>query len=277
MVQIRLTGGLSNTNPDGSLGGVMSSTQLVDAVIQNAFDNITRKEVLISKTEYRALVIFNESTTLPIHGAILFIDEFPAKTTITIGLDPVGSGDQITTGISQTIATEDTAPSGVTFEDAGEFKVKLALPNLKPLEGITIWIKRITEAGGGQTLTLGITIKGNDSLLIPANLTINDNTVANPTLVTTTTNHGLVTGNQITITGSDSTPSLDGTHIITKIDADTFSVPVNVTIAGTTGTVAIGGDAIEIDGLSIGERTSIVALSFPFLVGSADVGFSEVS
>lgn len=58
--------------------------------------------------------------------------------------------------------------------------------------------------------------------------------MANPTVVTDVA-HGLVSGNVIIISGSNSTPSIDGARTITKIDNDTFTVPVNVTIAGNRG------------------------------------------
>lgn len=61
----------------------------------------------------------------------------------------------------------------------------------------------------------------------------------NPSVVTTSSAHGLETGNIVTIGGSDSTPSLDGTQTITVLSDTTFSVPVNVTNAGTTGTYSI--------------------------------------
>jgi hypothetical protein len=64
---------------------------------------------------------------------------------------------------------------------------------------------------------------------------ITANSMANPTVVTSA-NHGLTTGRSITISGSNSTPTIDGTRTVTVIDADTFSVPVNVTVAGTAGT-----------------------------------------
>lgn len=75
------------------------------------------------------------------------------------------------------------------------------------------------------------------SSFTPATRSISGNTVANPTVVTTTTAHGLTTGQAAVITGSDSTPSINGTRAITRLSATTFSVAVNVTIAGTTGTV----------------------------------------
>lgn len=59
--------------------------------------------------------------------------------------------------------------------------------------------------------------------------------VANPTQVTCAA-HGLTTGRVITISGSDSTPTINGSHTVTVLNANTFTVPVNVTIIGTTGT-----------------------------------------
>jgi hypothetical protein len=65
--------------------------------------------------------------------------------------------------------------------------------------------------------------------------TITNISVANPTVITSA-GHGLVTGMSITIAGSNSTPTVDGTRTITRINDDTFTVAVNVTVLGTTGT-----------------------------------------
>lgn len=66
--------------------------------------------------------------------------------------------------------------------------------------------------------------------------TISANTLANPSVVQTSTAHGWATGDYVTIAGSNSTPSINGVRQITVIDATHFSVAVNVTIAGTAGT-----------------------------------------
>lgn len=63
---------------------------------------------------------------------------------------------------------------------------------------------------------------------------ISGNTVANPTVVTSTA-HGLTTGNVIYIVGSNSSPTINGQRTVTVTGTDTFTVPVNVTTAGTTG------------------------------------------
>ena len=59
-------------------------------------------------------------------------------------------------------------------------------------------------------------------------------TVASPTVITSR-GHGYQTGATITISGSDSTPTLDGNQTVTVLDEDTFTVPVNVTVAATKG------------------------------------------
>lgn len=58
--------------------------------------------------------------------------------------------------------------------------------------------------------------------------------VANPTQITSTA-HGLLSGETVTITGSDSIPTIDGNHTVTVIDADNFTIPISVTTFGSTG------------------------------------------
>lgn len=57
---------------------------------------------------------------------------------------------------------------------------------------------------------------------------------ANPTVITSA-GHNLITGRIIEITGSNSTPSINGKYPVTVINANTFSIPVSVKIPGTTG------------------------------------------
>jgi hypothetical protein len=68
-------------------------------------------------------------------------------------------------------------------------------------------------------------------------ISLTGNTVANPTVVTCSVPHLICTGDSVTISGSNSTPVIDGTHTITVLSSTTFSIPVNVTIAGTVGDI----------------------------------------
>jgi uncharacterized phiE125 gp8 family phage protein len=68
-------------------------------------------------------------------------------------------------------------------------------------------------------------------------LTISTSSAASPTVLTTTTPHGLASGDTVTIAGHlGSTPSVDGDRVVTVIDATHVSIPLAVTVAGTGGT-----------------------------------------
>ncbi len=69
---------------------------------------------------------------------------------------------------------------------------------------------------------------------------ITSNTLANPTVVTTPVPHGLTTGQVILIAGvATSSPTINGQQTVTVTGTTTFTVPVNVTIAGTGGTFVL--------------------------------------
>lgn len=66
---------------------------------------------------------------------------------------------------------------------------------------------------------------------------ITASSIANPTVITAA-GHGIANGDTVVITGdSTATPTINGTHVATVLTADTFTIPVNVTVAGTNGTV----------------------------------------
>jgi hypothetical protein len=71
---------------------------------------------------------------------------------------------------------------------------------------------------------------------------IASSSVANPSIISLPVGveHGLETGDVIIIAGhSGSTPSINGEHQITKVDAATFSIAVNVSAGGTGGTYRV--------------------------------------
>lgn len=82
-------------------------------------------------------------------------------------------------------------------------------------------------------------IATDNSVIVMNNVSILTSSVANPTIITTSGNHNLNTGNKIIIRNHvGSTPSINDTiFTITKISNTTFSIPVNVTIAGAGGSI----------------------------------------
>lgn len=83
------------------------------------------------------------------------------------------------------------------------------------------------------TTNLGGTGSSFSPSLAPTSIGIS-NTAANPTVITYS-NHGLVDGDEIFISGSNSFPVINGIFSVTRIDANTFSVPVNVITSGNEG------------------------------------------
>ncbi len=172
-IEYRLSGGQFNAVPNGSLGGQRSDTLITTDTLENLFDNITRAEALVGRTEYRCFYVFNTGGG-HISGAIIEIKTNPAVTTLSVGLDPIGKGDGRNDGVATTISTEDTTPTGVKFfsEDIlstdGPFDiVKLPLGLLKSGEGVAVWLKRITEQATAQTVSLSIDVV-HDAVSLPA-------------------------------------------------------------------------------------------------------------
>lgn len=69
---------------------------------------------------------------------------------------------------------------------------------------------------------------------LPETETISAISADNPTQITSA-GHGLSTGNSVYIYGTDSTPALLGQYTVTVLDANTFTVPVQVFSVGSTG------------------------------------------
>lgn len=92
------------------------------------------------------------------------------------------------------------------------------------------------EAEDGDGNTQGSPV---DNGFAAAAVNIASNSVANPTVVTTATAHGLQTGDTVTIAShTGSTPAINGNHTVTVLSPTTFSVAVNVTVGGgASGTV----------------------------------------
>lgn len=72
---------------------------------------------------------------------------------------------------------------------------------------------------------------------------ISSASINNTTTITTTSNHELVSGRIVSITGNNAVPSINGTHVVTVLNATTFTIPVKVVTAGTaTGSFATVDD-----------------------------------
>lgn len=107
---------------------------------------------------------------------------------------------------------------------------------------------------------------------------ISGNTATNPSVVTTSASHGLVSNDQAIIAFSNSSASINGVNTITNLSASTFSVPIGVSTAGTSGVLINAAAAVYSDNERKTNRIYYSKLNQPEavpLVNFFDVGSQE--
>lgn len=153
-IQFRLSGGASNTDGNASLGGAKSSTQVPGA--RNAFfDRVNSVESSSGDTEYRCLYVHNNHATLTLYAATVWISSNTPSTNTTID---IGVGTSSVNGTEQTVANENTAPTGVTFSAPSSYGTGLLLGDIPAGRHRAIWIRRTVTAGAAAYNNDGATI-----------------------------------------------------------------------------------------------------------------------
>lgn len=137
-----LSGGAGNSNPNAALGGVISSTQIVDNTVDNLFNDVTGDQHTAGYTSYRAFYVKNNNGSLSGYNVKVWIDTNTSglDETINIGLDAAGSP-------IQTIASEMTAPTGISFSAAANQAASLSIGTVANGGVQAIWVKRVVSAG----------------------------------------------------------------------------------------------------------------------------------
>lgn len=142
-IKFRLSGGGSNTDPNASLGGAKSSTE-IGTGLHNLFDLVSSAETTSGDTEYRCFYVHNAHATLALENAVIYIQSNTpsADTSVEIAV-----GSAAVNGTEQTVANESTAPTGVTFSSAANLGAALALGNIPAGQHRAVWVKRVVNAG----------------------------------------------------------------------------------------------------------------------------------
>ena len=135
ILEFHLTGGVDNTDPNASLGGVMSTTELSETPLNSLFDDIEPNEARDGDTEYRALDIFNsgDEDAVDISLWLPSVTVSP-DTTISIGLDTT----------TDAVVDENTAPVDVVFV-APTLLDPLVIPDIAADSAQRIWFKRVCD------------------------------------------------------------------------------------------------------------------------------------
>ena len=151
----RLSGGAANAVGNASLGGVKSANA-ASATVDQLFDQVTAAQALTGLVEYRCVYLHNASGADTMQNAVIFIS---ANTPLAGTTLDIGVGTAAINGTEQTVATEATAPTGVTFSAPSTAGTGLALGSIPFGQHIAIWLRRTVTAGSGSsandTFTLG--------------------------------------------------------------------------------------------------------------------------
>lgn len=157
-----LTGAVSDgsaqSDPNSSLGDYRSSTEGVDAVSENLFDNVTSGEAVSGDIEYRCYCIKNTNTTDSLLNPKVWIetDTNNVEDNISFAIEVPAGGDQ--SGNAQTIINESISPvvgagNVSAWSDATSKVTGVGVNqgshdvNLDALEIMFVWVRRIIAPG----------------------------------------------------------------------------------------------------------------------------------
>jgi hypothetical protein len=150
-IQYRLSGGASNAVQAASLGGVKSSN-IASASI---FDDVSAAESSAGDVEYRCVYVHNAHATLSLDNAVAWL---AANTPSTSTLAEIGVGTSAVNATEQTVADENTAPTGITFVSGASKAGGTTLGNIPAGQSRAVWIRR-TVTAGAAAIADGFTLR----------------------------------------------------------------------------------------------------------------------
>lgn len=148
--------------PNNSLGKYISTTEIVDAVLNNLFDNVSGDENATSDIEYRCIFVHNAHATLSFDNVRIYLaSEVAGGASAAIGTDPTAASP-IAQAAAQAleVADENTAPAGVAFTSPVDLATAINLGNLASGSCRAFWIQR-TAANTAALSNDGVTLRIN--------------------------------------------------------------------------------------------------------------------
>jgi len=158
-IKIRISGGASVTDPNLALGGAMSTVAggvITTDVLNNDMDDITSSEASAGITIYHGYFYENA------HGSLTYIAPkfyIASQTSSGDTSVEVAIADEAKNLAIETVANEETAPSGPAFSTPANFAAGIATGDLDASDNRGIWVKYIVGSSAAAVLdsyTLGI-------------------------------------------------------------------------------------------------------------------------
>jgi hypothetical protein len=143
-IQVRLSGGAGNSNPNASLGGAISSTALVDATLHNLFREINEDETAAGITLYRCFYFRNNHGSLTWKNVKQWVQTNTPSPDTTVAIAFGSSGVNST---EQTIVNETTAPTGVTFASPTDKAGGQTVGDVPSTHHFPVWVRLTVTAG----------------------------------------------------------------------------------------------------------------------------------
>lgn len=150
---IKYTGGASNSDPNASLGGAVSSNGPTDNNLHNLFDEISGTESLAGDTEYRCVALRNNHGSLTAKNTRVYISS-DTGSQFDIALADEGLNTQ-----PETIGNESTAPSGPTFSHPTTYGTGLDMGNIPNGQYFAHWCRRTIPAAAPAETPHTVTVK----------------------------------------------------------------------------------------------------------------------
>lgn len=140
-IKLQLSGGSANTDPTASLGGAASATAATGSTL---FDAVAGSEAATGDVEYRCIYVKNTNGSLTALSTQIYL---PTNTPSSDTTVDIGLGTSAVSGTEQTVANENTAPTGVTFSAAATQGAALTIGDLAPGATKAVWLRRTVNAG----------------------------------------------------------------------------------------------------------------------------------
>lgn len=152
--------GNAQADPNDSIGGWMSSTEITDATLHNLFDVITGAENAASTVDYRCIAIHNDHASLTWQSVFVWLSsEVAGGASAAIALDGIGVTAENAAGAQmERIANETTAPSGESFSAPTSKGTGLSVGNVAANSCFGLWVRR-TAANTAAASNDGVTIR----------------------------------------------------------------------------------------------------------------------
>lgn len=159
-----VTAAAGNTTVKGaagtSLGDQITSDQLVDATLNNLFDDVTGDQNAASQVDYQCMFVYNAHGSLTWQSPVAWLSsEVAGGTSAAIWIDSTAaSAVGSASAQALTIASKTTAPAASSFSAPTTKGTGLAVGNLAAGQVRGIWVRR-TAANTSAVDNDGVTIR----------------------------------------------------------------------------------------------------------------------